>query len=224
MNGVSNSYIIGDIHGCANTFRQLVTEKLKLKKSDTLYCVGDYIDRGPDSKGVIDFILELRKQGFLIQTVRGNHEQMLLESVHDAYAFDQWLQNGGVETLKSFKVNSAAELESGYLSFFRETVFYIKTADFIVVHAGLNFNIPDPFIDTDSMLWIRDEKYNQSVLGGKLLIHGHTPKMKNYILSQKMEGSVNLDGGCVFKEYRGYGHLFALDFTKHELIFTENID
>jgi serine/threonine protein phosphatase 1 len=76
-------FIIGDIHGCNKTFRKLVLEKISIRKTDKIYCLGDYIDRGPDSKGVIDFIIQLRKDGFNIHTLRGNHEQLLLESEID---------------------------------------------------------------------------------------------------------------------------------------------
>ncbi|MBK7956987.1 MAG: serine/threonine protein phosphatase [Bacteroidetes bacterium] len=74
------TFIIGDIHGCCNTFQRLVLDEICIRKSDKIYCLGDYIDRGPYSKGVIDFILSLRKSGYHIHTLRGNHEQMLLNS------------------------------------------------------------------------------------------------------------------------------------------------
>jgi len=56
-------FIIGDIHGCCKTCKKLILEKINIQKSDKIYCLGDYVDRGPDSKGVIDFILQLRKKG-----------------------------------------------------------------------------------------------------------------------------------------------------------------
>ena len=73
-------FAIGDIHGCSNTFKRLLLDKIKIRKSDIIYCLGDYIDRGIDSKGVIDFILELRAEGYTIYTLRGNHEQMMLDA------------------------------------------------------------------------------------------------------------------------------------------------
>ena len=80
-------FAIGDIHGCSKTFKKLLLDKIKINKSDTIYCVGDYIDRGEDSKGVIDFILDLRAEGYTIHTLRGNHEQMLLDSIADKFLY-----------------------------------------------------------------------------------------------------------------------------------------
>ncbi len=217
-------FFVGDIHGCSKTFRRLVTEKICLKKEDKLYCVGDYIDRGPDSKGVIDFILELKTENYQIYTLRGNHEEMLLDSADEDGSFHNWIRNGGDKTLKSFKVKSIVELKPVYLDFFKQTQYFIETKKFIFVHAGLDFSIDDPLADTESMLWIRDFPVDENYLNGKLLIHGHTPQTRDYILSQKFESPFNLDGGCVFKNVEGLGHLFALNFTEEKLIDTVNID
>ncbi len=64
-------FVIGDIHGCSNTFKKLLLAKISIKKTAKIYCIGDYIDRGNNSKAVIDFILKLRKNGFHIHTLRG---------------------------------------------------------------------------------------------------------------------------------------------------------
>ena len=73
-------YAIGDIHGCSKTFKELL-DKIGLIEGDELYLLGDYIDRGPDSKGVIDTIFELREKGFKVICLRGNHESMLLDAL-----------------------------------------------------------------------------------------------------------------------------------------------
>ena len=87
-------FVIGDIHGCCNTFKKLLLEKLGIQKPDKIYCVGDYVDRGNDSKGVIDFIINLRGKGYRIYTLRGNHEQMMLDSTIDQERLYLWLKNG----------------------------------------------------------------------------------------------------------------------------------
>lgn len=217
-------FFVGDIHGCFKTFEKLVTKKIDLKKSDELYCVGDYIDRGNDSKGVIDFILELREKNFKIYTLRGNHEQMLLDSTERMDAFSLWLMNGGDATLENFNINTIDELEPVYMDFFRKTECFIQTKDFIAVHAGLNFNIADPLSDKKSMLWIRGFTIDKSYLNGRLLIHGHMPQERDYIMSQKFESPVNIDGGCVYKQMEGLGSLFALDFNEQKLLEVPNID
>jgi serine/threonine protein phosphatase 1 len=217
-------FIVGDIHGCSKTFKHLVTESIKLKKSDKLYCLGDYIDRGNDSKGVIDLILQMRKNNYQVHTLRGNHEQMLLESMTNDKSLEHWLKNGGQETLNSFKIKSLAKLNPVYLDFIKRTKFFIKTKDFILVHAGLNFTIGNPLADKDALLWIRNFNVDKNYLEGKILIHGHTPKSREIIISQKFESPINIDGGCVYKHISGYGSLFALNYYERKLIEVKNID
>jgi serine/threonine protein phosphatase 1 len=217
-------FIIGDIHGCSKTFRKLVLEKIAIRKSDKIYCLGDYIDRGPDSKGVIDFIIELRKKGFNIHALRGNHEQLLLESEIDEPAKELWLKNGGDKTLLSFGVNSIHDLDKEFLDFFNRTKYIIKTKHFILVHAGLNFSSADPLKDKEAILWIRNFTIDNNYLNGKLLIHGHTPKPRDFIISQPFASPINLDGGCVFKHKEEFGSLFALNFFERKLIEVKNID
>jgi serine/threonine protein phosphatase 1 len=217
-------FFVGDIHGCSRTLRKLVSEIIGIRKSDRIYFVGDYIDRGNDSKGVIDFLLELRESRYRIFTIRGNHEQMLLESENGSEAFSLWLGNGGNETLKSFNAGSVSELDPVYIDFFSGTKYYIRTEDFLVVHAGLNFFSADPLDDTDSMLWIRNFPVDETYLGGKLLIHGHTPAKREIILSQEFKGSFNIDGGCVYRYIEGMGNLFALNFHERKLLEAPNID
>ncbi|MDD3878138.1 MAG: metallophosphoesterase family protein [Bacteroidales bacterium] len=217
-------FVIGDIHGCSATLKELILNKIQIQKSDTIYFVGDYIDRGNDSKGVIDFILNLKEQNYNIHTLRGNHEQMLLDSENSNDTFHHWMVNGGDKTLKSFNIESAYQLKPYYWSFFAQTQFFINTKDFFIVHAGLNFKIQNPIEDTNSMLWIRDNQVNDNYLNKKILIHGHTPQSRKFILSQKFESPINIDGGCVYKTKKGLGSLFALNFYEKKFIETENID
>jgi serine/threonine protein phosphatase 1 len=217
-------FIIADIHGCCKTFKKLILEKISIKKSDKIYCLGDYVDRGPDSKGVIDFILKMRKKGYKIHTLRGNHEEIMLNSINDEKSFLHWTKNGGDKALASFKIDSIKKLKPVYLNFIKRTKFYIETKDFILVHAGLNFSIENPLSDKEAMLWIRNFTVNKDYLKGKILIHGHTPKTRGEIISQKFESTINLDGGCVYMQGEGFGSLFALNFYERELIEVRNID
>jgi serine/threonine protein phosphatase 1 len=217
-------FIIGDIHGCCKTFKKLILEKIVINKSDKIYCLGDYIDRGPNSKGVIDFILKMRRKGYKIHTLRGNHEEMMLNSVNDEKSFLHWTKNGGDKALASFKIDSIKKIKPVYRNFIKRTKFYIETKEFILTHAGLNFSIENPISDKEAMLWIRNFTVNKDYLKGKILIHGHTPRTREYVISQKLESPVNLDGGCVFKDRAGYGSLFALNFYEKKFIEVYNID
>jgi serine/threonine protein phosphatase 1 len=217
-------FAIGDIHGCAKTFRKLLIEVIAVRPSDQVYCLGDYIDRGPDSKGVIDFIVDLREKGYRIHTVRGNHEQLMLASGDGDQNFDHWIRNGGDATLQSFGISSYDDFPLKYKVFFDATDIFIMWEKFIFVHAGMNFQIPNPFEDKVAMLWIRDSPVDYEKLGDRIIIHGHTPRSLSFILSQEMRGAINIDGGCVYKDRAQMGNLIAIDLTKMEFITVENID
>lgn len=216
-------FAIGDIHGCCKTFKKLLLDKIKINQSDTIYCVGDYIDRGEDSKGVIDFILHLRSEGYTINTLRGNHEQMLLDSLTDKFETDTWLRNGGYDTLRSFGIESLHELQATYLSFFKETQFYFKIKEYIIVHAGLNFNQKDFLADKEAMLWARYFDPVQPALKDQVLIHGHTPRSLDYILNQK-GNCLNIDGGCVYTKIKNLGKLVAYDLNEKKYIVQDNCE
>lgn len=216
-------FAIGDIHGCAKTFEALLINQLQIKKSDSIYCIGDYIDRGKKSKEVIDFILRLKDEGYHIYTLRGNHEQMLLDSFNSEEARDVWIKNGGKETMKSFGIELIGDLAEKYLSFFTGTEFYIIKDDYIFVHAGLNFENENIFEDREAMLWERDFNPFQPSLENKLLIHGHTPESLKYLINQ--EGNcLNIDGGCVYKKHKHLGNLVALDVNERKYISISNCE
>ena len=118
-----HKYAISDIHGCSETFNALL-EKIGLNKSDELYLLGDYIDRGPDSRGVIDTILRLQEEGYQIHCLRGNHEQMLEDQLHYPNFHLDWLANGGVRTLESFGKPTVTVFENRYLDFFADLGFF----------------------------------------------------------------------------------------------------
>lgn len=217
-------FAIGDIHGCSKTFRKLLLEEIQIQKTDQIYCVGDYVDRGPDSRGVIDFIFELKEQKYEVHTLRGNHEEMLLKSSRTSRDFDLWVLNGGMSTLKSFGLSSAGQLDHRYRDFFRETKYFIETNECIFVHAGLNFRNKDPFEDKHAMLWTRNFPVDQEKLRGKWLIHGHTPQSAGFILSQPFESPFNIDGGCVYKEYPEYGNLVALNVSEKKVLMVRNAE
>lgn len=219
---MNRTIAIGDIHGCIHTFKQLLLEEVKLQLTDTVYCLGDYIDRGDNSKQVIDFIMELRAAGYTIHTLRGNHEQLMMDSGKSQADFERWTMNGGHATLRSFGITSYHELEPVYKEFFNRTEFLFHTDDYFFTHAGLNFKHRDPFEDTHAMLWIRDFEVDLNVTGKRVLIHGHTPKPLSFVLSQQGNPSINIDAGCVYRNKPGLGHLVAYNCTNQTFIAVPN--
>jgi serine/threonine protein phosphatase 1 len=118
-------YAIGDIHGGAKTF-QALSDSLSLKHSDRLYLLGDYVDRGNDSKGVLDIILGLTDSGYYIRPVRGNHDDMMIRNFtgqHDGFS-EYWPSLWGGVTLKSFGVNSVGELKTHYITLLDSLPYY----------------------------------------------------------------------------------------------------
>jgi serine/threonine protein phosphatase 1 len=223
-------YAISDIHGCYLTFRHLVEQVLFLRPTDILYLLGDYVDRGPASKEVIDYIMELQAAGYDVRCLKGNHEDLLVNGITDRDQRLVWLNNGGLTTMQSFDIRNPAELDSKYLNFFQNLLPYIETDAYWLVHAGFNFRAEDMLADTYSMYWIRgwyaDFDGNKAKAKGKKIIHGHTPQPLNKLetMSKLIDLPYqNIDGGC-FARHTGYGHLCAYNLTTQTLVSAQRID
>jgi len=221
----SRRFVIGDVHGCSRTLLQLVEQGIGLTRSDELYLLGDLIDRGPDTKGVLDFIFGLHESGYRVMSVRGNHEDMCLRAGGDLEIFDMWLGNGGQTTLASFRADGPGDIPHPYRSFLHSLPYYLLLDDFVIVHAGLNFDRSDPFSDTEAMLWQRDCQVDLERTGGRRLVNGHTPVTREQVEASLATDRVLLDNGCVFGTGReGKGSLAALELNSMTLTFQANID
>lgn len=237
---MNKRWVIADIHGCANTLKVLIEEKIKPSKSDKLYFLGDYIDRGPDSKEVIDYIWHLRKEGYQVKPLKGNHEDLLV-NLYDTekksirpWSFllsdrnrKSWFTMGGMETLKSFHVQSLRQIPAEYIEWMKALDYYVILDDFILVHAGLNFELDNPFIDTSSMLWIREFEVIPEKTGNRKIIHGHVPISLQFIdhfIRSSDYQFIDLDNGPYLTGESGYGNLVALELTNMELVVQDNRD
>jgi len=211
----SRLFAIGDIHGCFQPFKQLIETKINLKPTDKLILIGDYIDRGPESKDVIDYIIHLQKNGFDIVPLLGNHEAMLLEAYVNKDKILTWLFNGGAETLKSFKISNLLDIDSVYIDFFRSLPHYYSLNEFLFVHAGFNDKITDPFEDKYTMLWHCSKKYANTILKEKVIVHGHRPQKADALVHTiaSDRNIINIDTGCVYADKEGYGKLTAIDIN-----------
>jgi serine/threonine protein phosphatase 1 len=217
-------FVIPDIHGCALTFRRLLKEIIRLQKSDSIYLLGDTIDRGPRSKEVLDTIRNFQDVGYDFHSLRGNHEEMFLKSCRDRSYFYLWMLNGGHVTLKSFGVEDGCEIPLPYRQFIESFPYFIELEEFILVHGGLNCNIPDPLTDIEAMLWSRDREVVKRLIGGRKVIGGHTPLNLEDIKQSLTTDHIMLDNGCVYKEEPGLGSLTALELNSLTLYSQENID
>lgn len=237
---MAKKWVIPDIHGCVRTLKFLIEQQIKPEVGDELFFLGDYIDRGPDSKGVIDYIMSLQEAGHNLKLLMGNHEDYCIR----AYEEDQmnkgflgfrsktkiqkeWEIYGGKEALESFGANSPRDIPLKYIDWMRKLQYYVLTDDFVIVHAGLNFKEDDPFSDTRSMLWIRDYQVDKSKIRGRRVIHGHVPVNLEFIDTCVRENGykfIDLDNGVYFDNRSGYGNLVALELTEMRYVVQSLMD
>jgi len=230
---VGSRWVIGDIHGCIATFQTMVEQEINLQPGDTLFLLGDFIDRGPGNKAVIDYILRLQEQAYDVRPIKGNHEFMLLEALGSETYYTLWMRNAGMTTLHDFRIDveqfpgpeGVRMIPASYLDFFQQLPYYWESEGFFLVHAGLNPESLHPLNDTDTMIWTRREEYNPAFLNGRKLIHGHSPLLLEEILrriSNKDTLIYNLDGGCVYRDFPGLGNLVALNLDSGEFRVLSN--
>ncbi len=233
-------WVIPDIHGNSRTLQALIDEQIKPSRSDKLFFLGDYIDRGPDARGVIDFIIELKEDEYDVRTIRGNHEDYLLrtfrnESTHKKFLGipyqdnlkKEWFKYGGRETLKSFQISDVHEIPQKYVSWLEELEYFIELDSTILVHAGLNFGIDNPFEDRHSMMWIKDFKVIPEKVGHRKIIHGHVPVSLDFIDLLRTSSEfdfIDLDNGVYMPGKDGFGNLVALELTSMEMKVQPNLD
>ena len=213
-------FAISDIHGCFKSFYELVVKTIDLRKSDRLILLGDYIDRGDQSREVIDFIIDLKNTGFDITSLTGNHEVMLIDSYNDPGNLPLWYMNSGMTTLISFDISDIKDLSDKYLDFFTALDYYAEVKNFLFVHAGFNDLLADPFSNRYHMIWECRTTYNNPVFSGKTIIHGHRPKNLDYVrrLISEKSNFIPIDTGCVYGKEMGYGFLSALEVNTMKLL------
>lgn len=209
-------FAIGDIHGCHKELVRL-TDKIKPTKQDTLIFLGDYIDRGYDSRAVLDYIIELKSRCNVIALL-GNHEAMMRDAFAEqdkAARFKkvvQWCSNGGDETLASYMMYSedllfASDLSElhlpetlvRHLDFISSLPTYYETDTHIFVHASPRPDVPIEFQPESHLIWRRigrlDENLGHNHISGKTIICGHTSQANGLpvMLSEK---NIIIDSGC----------------------------
>ncbi len=217
-----------DLHGCLRTFRHLVEEELHLRPTDQLYLLGDYVNKGPDSAGVLDYLMQLQAAGYQVHCLRGNHEHELLATIHgEPNANGMWKLAAEQQlTLGSFGVVQAAAIPARYVAWLSALPLQLELPDFVLVHAGFNFALPPAEMreDVQSMLYIREFTYDPARLAGKRLLHGHVPTPVAAVQATvaARAGAIGLDTGCAFRLNPELRHLAALNLDSWELHLVEN--
>ena len=213
---------IGDIHGCFHSMKALL-EKLEPYYDRQFVFVGDYIDRGPGSKQVVDYLLDFKDKVDCV-FLRGNHEQMLL----DAFQKDQknmWFMNGGRATIASYESKDGdMELPDEHREFYENTRLYYDTENYFFVHAGLSpaKTIADSIEDENEIqefLWERSHLNAFETPWEKTVVFGHTPQPKPI----QKKNMIGIDTGCVYDRV-GYGKLTAVLLPEEEFLQQKAID
>lgn len=210
---------IGDVHGCRRSLQALLKE-LKPGPDDHLVFIGDYVDRGPDSRGVIQDLLSLRDQ-HECTFLRGNHEALLLSYV-DHGEFETFLHNGGQQTLASYGMDVGnLYFPDEHMAFIRETKLYLETEDAVFVHAGLRpgLTVRENLERGDEMIYLWERSHircsNDELAWEKTVICGHTPVARPINIPKL----INIDTGCVFGPRRPeFGRMTAVRWPEREFV------
>lgn len=202
MGAPGRTFAIGDIHGCADELDTLLTA-IAPQAGDVLCFLGDYVDRGPASRHVIDLLLQVRQGPADCIFLRGNHEDMLIDFLGmDGGRFgDMYLENGGAPTLRSYGLaprrspDLIASMPPRHVEFIASLTFVAEVGNVLCVHAGLRPSLALDRQRPEDLLWIREEFYGQPHRFGRIVIYGHTPRR---VVEIAPPYRIGLDTGLVY--------------------------
>ena len=224
-------FVIGDLHGHSDPLERLI-EKMKVQKDDLVIFIGDYVDRGPSSKSVVNHLIQFQNTYKKTLFIRGNHEDMMLGSmgfpavVND---INTWLYNGGSATLTSYGMNRSEILRltsiwddaerfqvmkeyipESHIDFFLGLPFFIESENYFFCHAGVNpvSSINDGKWNAYDLLWIRDHISSGDVSWEKVVVCGHTP-LQDVLITERL---ICIDTGLYY-----YGRLSSIDVKTKQI-------
>jgi serine/threonine protein phosphatase 1 len=187
-------YAIGDVHGCIEQLVELeariAEDGLGIEGEKWLVTVGDHVDRGPDSRAVIEHVMGPAPAGFRRFSLLGNHEQMMLDFFDNPSAHAYWLDEGGTATLASYGIELdyppmrahepvrqliAERFPAEQRRFLDTLPIYLSLPGWLFVHAGIRPGIPLGMQSDEDLIWIRAPFLTSQLTGGLRVVHGHTP-------------------------------------------------
>lgn len=201
-------YAIGDVHGCLDrlaAMHALIAADLAERpvREPLLVHLGDYVDRGPDSAGVVGRLAgRVTMPDVPTVNLMGNHEHMMLDAVAsgDVEAVELWLANGGTESLMSWGVPRSAQpkdwpsyLPTPHLLFLRDLAVYHEAGGYLFVHAGVRPGIPLAQQSRHDLMWIREPFLSSKGSFGAVVVHGHTPRQEPVVRPNR----IGIDTGAV---------------------------
>jgi serine/threonine protein phosphatase 1 len=205
-------YAISDIHGCAHLLEQMLgVIDADVARSRPLHAIevylGDYIDRGPDSRATLDILIRRSQHGNTV-FLKGNHEAFLAAVFRDPSRMMDWFQVGGMQTLMSYGLSPspspdeeeqralmqefAAAMPPQHHAFLQRLRLTFTCGDFFFVHAGVRPGVPLQEQKEADLLWIRDEFLRSQKRFSKYIVHGHTPVRSAEVLNNR----ANIDTGA----------------------------
>jgi serine/threonine protein phosphatase 1 len=205
-------YAVGDIHGCADLLADMfdrIDDDLKSRPAAKVIQVflGDYIDRGPHSRQVIDLLIARQRENRVV-LLKGNHEDCVMRFLNDPTALSQWKNIGGLYTIASYGINATRYrdaqsqraiaialrtfMPASHLNFLRELELSFTCGDYFFVHAGVRPSVSLQDQSPHDLLWIRDDFLLYEEDFGKIIVHGHTPSEQPVIHRNR----INIDTGA----------------------------
>lgn len=186
------TFAIGDIHGCLSELRDMIGHVEDQAPGGHVVFVGDYIDRGPDSRGVLELVMAgPEKEGWRWTALKGNHEDMMVRSLAGTFDRAIWLENGGREALLSFD----GPVPDAILDWCENLPLIHVDEHRVFVHAGVDETLPMNAQQNRDLIWKRFSADYSADFWGRHLCHGHTPVPGNPCTTGNR---TNIDSGCVF--------------------------
>jgi serine/threonine protein phosphatase 1 len=210
------TFAIGDVHGCCDKLEALLLacDRVRAGREVRYVFIGDYIDRGPDSRKVIDLLMHKQlSEGRRFVCLRGNHEQMLIVAAAEGRSdrdLMTWWANGGEQTLDSYGVNDPSSLPTTHLEWIRALPLRFADQKRLFVHAGIRPGVAIADQSDDDLLWMREPFLSSKASCTTFVVHGHTPT--NSGLPDLHSHRLNLDTGACFG-----GELTAAAFTSQRV-------
>jgi serine/threonine protein phosphatase 1 len=191
------TFAIGDVHGCFSRLIELLANcrSYAASRQYRLVFLGDYIDRGPDSRSVVESLIQLQSQQQNVVYLLGNHEELCIRSIDDPVANAQWLNNGGIETLDSYSQTGGMQLLEQHVRWLEQLPLQFDDGMRLFVHAGVDVSKPLGEQSKRELLWMREPFLSFRGKLDRVIVHGHTP-VKNG--PEVHPNRVNLDTGAVY--------------------------
>ena len=237
-----NIFAIGDIHGCLDELtllhKKILTHDKFDVKNDLIIYLGDYIDRGKNSKEVINQILKLKNNKIKTVNLMGNHDEFMIDFLfNNKNNIENWLNFGLDQTLRSYGIEVVDFIKDGFgddiidnlrksllskmneehIKFFKELEISFSSENYLLVHAGIDPNKKLEDQTRQDFLWSRSKDFfDKDFKSQKIIVHGHTPE-ENIINNSHR---INIDTGCYFS-----GKLSSVCLSNHDdsRLFIDNL-